>query len=781
VDALGGFLAMENLVGGTDADDFVFANGAGVVGLVDGRSGYDTLDWTAYDVINAVSVNRGTLSATGTDGYAGIEQVIGGAGSDALTGANEGNTWHVTADDAGQISSVLLDFSGFENLVGGTEVDDFILVDGVLVTGVIDGRGEDDTLSLAAYGTDNTWNITGDNSGSIDALRGSIDFESVEYLVGGTGVDEFIVADGALLGDGLDGGAGDDVLDFSAYTTPNVWTVDGPNGYIETQRGNFSFVSIENQIGGQTEFHGEFVDLAGEIGDTWLPDTLVPGDRGWVAVKVTNAGNTAVLNRIDIDLYLSADELPGSGSDALVGSLEDAWVNLMPGWSATYWVAAHLPPELDPGTYYVLAEVDAEDAVTESNELNNVASTSHTWDAVWQFGVVGGRGGVSLVVNDWAGTTVTFSLYGPGSADVVGGPGFTDVLLTGTSMASFMVISTAGLDSRAVLNDVVADGSLGGIVGWSTEIGGALEVHGSLGALFLRGLDADALIGGDLNVLYVYGGDVNGDVVLTGSSIGTVMAQPKYVDGGWIGGSIRGDIIADGDIGGVYALRGGVSGSVRSAAGRIGTVLAIGGDVDLTGGKTISAGTGINAILAINGNILGDGVGSPDIYVDDGSLWSLQAVGGGMQNVWVDVNGAGPLAGMLGTACATGGGILGSTFEAASVGSVYTPYDFTASRILSGGGLGSVYVGGSVRDAFFQTGAHLSSLFTQGDFTNSSVQTGSLSVLYVGGTISEDATDGDTDEIHADTGSYFVADSTKSAQITAEQSDAFSGVAASVG
>ncbi len=40
---------------------------------------------------------------------------------------------------------------------------------------------------------------------------------------------------------------------------------------------------------------------------------------------------------------------------------------------------------------------------------------------------------------------------------------------------------------------------------------------------------------------------------------------------------------------------------------------------------------------------------------------------------------------------------------------------------------------------------------------------------------------GDTDEIHADTGSYYVIDSTKLAQITAEQSDTFSGVAASVG
>jgi len=99
----------------------------------------------------------------------------------------------------------------------------------------------------------------------------------------------------------------------------------------------------------------------------------------------------------------------------------------------------------------------------------------------------------------------------------------------------------------------------------------------------------------------------------------------------------------------------------------------------------------------------------------------------------------------------------------------------------SSGRLGGVYVGGSVSNSYFETDGLLSGLFALGSFTNSSVRAGSLSVVYVRGTISEDATDGDTDEIHADAGSYFVIDSTKFSQITAEQSDTFSGVAASAG
>ncbi len=63
---------------------------------------------------------------------------------------------------------------------------------------------------------------------------------------------------------------------------------------------------------------------------------------------------------------------------------------------------------------------------------------------------------------------------------------------------------------------------------------------------------------------------------------------------------------------------------------------------------------------------------------------------------------------------------------------------------------------------------------------NSTVQAGSLSVVYVGGAISEDTSDGDTDEIHADAGSYYVIDSTKFAHITPTAPDTFSGLVASV-
>jgi len=266
-------------------------------------------------------------------------------------------------------------------------------------------------------------------------------------------------------------------------------------------------------------------------------------------------------------------------------------------------------------------------------------------------------------------------------------------------------------------------------------------------------VDGNLVAGGDLTLLQVLGGDLNGDVTLTGSNLGTVMA---------IGGGISGSIQAPtGSVGTVMAINGaitsptiygqtgvnlvqaiggGVASSIASGAS-LGTVMAINGNLDVSGGRSISAGGTINALMAINGNIIGDGLGSPDISVGNGNLSSLLAVGGGMQSVWVDVNGSGA----------------------------------------SSGRLSSVYVGESVTNSLFEADGLLSSLFSLGDFTNSSVQAGSLSVVYMGGTISEDSSDEDTDAIHADTGSYFVIDSTKFAQITPTVSESFAGVTASAG
>jgi Ca2+-binding RTX toxin-like protein len=83
------FTGFENLTGGSVADNFIFADTAGVTGIIDGGGGGNTLNYAAY--ITGVNVNLTSNVATGTGGIANIQNVTGGSGNDNLTGNSADN------------------------------------------------------------------------------------------------------------------------------------------------------------------------------------------------------------------------------------------------------------------------------------------------------------------------------------------------------------------------------------------------------------------------------------------------------------------------------------------------------------------------------------------------------------------------------------------------------------------------------------------------------------------------------------------------------------------
>jgi hypothetical protein len=87
---------------------------------------------------------------------------------------------------------------------------------------VIDGAGGVDTL--IGPNADTTWNIKVTNGGTVqpttpDPNAGSFRFGNIESLTGGTGADTFIFSAGKTISSVIDGGAGVNSIDFSAYTT----------------------------------------------------------------------------------------------------------------------------------------------------------------------------------------------------------------------------------------------------------------------------------------------------------------------------------------------------------------------------------------------------------------------------------------------------------------------------------------------------------------------------------------------------------------------------------
>lgn len=229
--AIGGidFTGFGNLTGGTLNDAFVFANGAAVAGKIDGGTGTDTLNYSNY--MTAITVNLQTNIATGTTGIVGIEKLIGGTGSDTVAGSNVGDTFNVTADNAGNVTvtttngtttttTTLLTFSGIENLNGGTGADLFVIANGKKLSGKVDGTngvanvaGAFDELDYSAFTTAVMVDLTGQDMSGGDGTGTATNIGGVSHIsdvFGGSGND-------VLTGDSKDnflfGNGGNDALD----------------------------------------------------------------------------------------------------------------------------------------------------------------------------------------------------------------------------------------------------------------------------------------------------------------------------------------------------------------------------------------------------------------------------------------------------------------------------------------------------------------------------------------------------------------------------------------
>jgi hypothetical protein len=178
--------------------------------------------------------------------------IDGGPGNNTLVGANIANTWNVTGANAGNLNGI--SFTNIRNLTGGSSTDVYKMTPTGSLAGIVNGGGGANTLDYSALtapitvnlqtrtanaigsftsigsivgssslnntligpNSYTTWSLTGPNAGK----AGSISFSGIENLTGGTSTDIFKFAAGASLSGVLDGGAGANTLDYSAYGSP---------------------------------------------------------------------------------------------------------------------------------------------------------------------------------------------------------------------------------------------------------------------------------------------------------------------------------------------------------------------------------------------------------------------------------------------------------------------------------------------------------------------------------------------------------------------------------
>jgi hypothetical protein len=216
------FTEIENLIGGLGRDDFVFSDGAGVSGSIDGAGGTNTLDFSAYTA--GVTVRLGTGPGRATN----IHGVTGSASVDTLIGPDTDSIWNLTGTYAGVVGAAA--FTGIENLVGGLGRDDFIFANGAGVRGSIEGGGGSNTIETTPGANDRAtlWSITGVDSGS---LR-KVGFTGIQNLVGAPdNADTFVIGASGGLSGSLDGGVGgfDSLILEPAFVAMVSYKATGPH------------------------------------------------------------------------------------------------------------------------------------------------------------------------------------------------------------------------------------------------------------------------------------------------------------------------------------------------------------------------------------------------------------------------------------------------------------------------------------------------------------------------------------------------------------------------
>ena len=128
---------------------------------------------------------------------------------------------------------------------------------------------------------------------------------------------------------------------------------------------------------------------------------------------------------------------------------------------------------------------DSQHSLTHPS-LGAVVSNIPTTPAVLgEFGNVGGNKNVKLTLNDANGTEVTFELKGKGHGQVVGGPAFQQLLITGTDDQSQVEIKTKGKQSETAITDIIVNGSLKELKATTTDLLGHLTSTGAIQTLEL--------------------------------------------------------------------------------------------------------------------------------------------------------------------------------------------------------------------------------------------------------------------------------------------------------
>jgi len=197
----------------------------------------------------------------------------GGSGNDKLTGPDSDNTWEITGSDAGTLNDHLI-FADIENLVGGSRNNNFLFEDGASISGTIDGAvGGINTIDYSAC----TMDVNVDLSEGTATGTGGI--ANIRNVIGGSGND-------SLIGDDFDneltGGAGLNIL--AGGSGNDLYMIQGnwqENTIVEKEdegRDTLDFSDVTNDLNITIDPDAN-IAIADGSGHSLVPlDIAIPGE-----------------------------------------------------------------------------------------------------------------------------------------------------------------------------------------------------------------------------------------------------------------------------------------------------------------------------------------------------------------------------------------------------------------------------------------------------------------------------------------------------------------------
>ncbi|MFK5914031.1 MAG: filamentous hemagglutinin N-terminal domain-containing protein [Woeseiaceae bacterium] len=260
------FINIQNIIGNTNIDKFVFSALSGLHGLVLGgdntlTSTLDTLDIIA---LGATTVQLGNVLTT-TD-VLNVDQVESISANSSvinrLKDENVATDWFITGINSGSLAPTSavdeqdsVEFFNFSNIEGGTAADKFTIGTSGVIASIIGGAVDstNETTKTNTYNTliakdiNNIWRLTFNDKGSLEDATSNIkyvnNFISIQNISGGILDDEFIFSNNVAMSGAVDGKGhvSGDIVNVAASLTDKIITI-----------GNTGFLNVEGFIGGNT-------------------------------------------------------------------------------------------------------------------------------------------------------------------------------------------------------------------------------------------------------------------------------------------------------------------------------------------------------------------------------------------------------------------------------------------------------------------------------------------------------------------------------------------------